>query len=112
MSLVLSQMSSVKSVHSTQLGAIKFDCLKPGIYLDKPIDQIIDASERDVLKAVLRAGELTSKAEALLRSALRPSDGHVVSDDRSPLGPQSLTINPAGKLSLTGSKAKTPGKLY
>ena len=65
-------------------------------------DQVIDASERDVLKAVLRAGELTSKAEALLRSALRPSDGHVVSDDRSPLGPQSLTINPAGKLSFDG----------
>ena len=30
--------------------------------------QNIDASERDVLKAVLRAGELTSKAEALLHS--------------------------------------------
>ena len=73
-------------------------------------DQVIDASERDVLKAVLRAGELTSKAEALLRSALRPSDGHVVPTTAHRSGPRVSPSTQLASSALTGSKAKTPGK--
>ena len=73
-------------------------------------DQVIDASERDVLKAVLRAGELTSKAEAL---CVQPCVQATVMSSPTTAHRSGPRVSPSTQLAssaLTGSKAKTPGK--
>ena len=97
-----SQMSSVKSVHSTQLGAIKFDCLKPE---STWTSQGRSGHRRFRARCSQgRAPRWRTHKQGRSAPAFSPASKRRSCrlDDRSPLGPQSLTINPAGKLSFDG----------